>query len=88
MHCTWGKAVGGDQHLLLFPHPPGDVHHAYSVWTSVFLRLDQHPTGVHTGKDDTGEAVSEGNRWLGGSRKHTSLEISAWELGLDLEDSS
>lgn len=49
----WGhreQSAGSSLHLTLLCHPPGDVHLAYSVWTSVCLRLDQYPTGVHTGK--------------------------------------
>lgn len=58
-------AEPGEQVLVktpaLLPAPLGNEHLAYSVWTAVCLRLDQYPTGVHSGEDWTGEAAPLGN---------------------------
>ena len=53
---SWGVSLG-EQVMVkgpTFPPAPatlGNVHLAYSVWTAVCLRLDQYPTGVHSGED-------------------------------------
>lgn len=53
-------AEAGEQVVVKRDHPLdppflpaslGNEHLAYSVWTAVCLRLDQYPTGVHSGED-------------------------------------